>query len=260
MMGAPIADTNIPMSLRNPGSYSGWQQTALRNHRYSLFCGGICKESGLRSISTHRSPGKYWFGHIFSSSVHRVCLADTIHGQQEDKGGLSGSFRASIVRFCRMSIIAFVPRSRLNIEGRTIGTGGTFPLCVNISSKPPADQSPKCSRNRGHLNFNRPYDQLSSRTPPAIVDADVRADASPSPLSKFRRSRSAHTPSLFLSTRPASLPIAFSKIRNLQHCPHSDSLSVSGNPSAAAHLRSRPVCSPFVFMVLQIAFPATRFF
>src|SRR5258707_12695560 len=47
-----------------------------------------------------------------------------------------------------------------------------------------------------HLNFNRPSDQLSARTPPAIVDADVRANASPSPLSKFRRSRSAHTPSL----------------------------------------------------------------
>src|SRR6267142_773835 len=33
-----------------------------------------------------------------------------------------------------------------------------------------------------------------------------------------------------------------------------------GAPSAAARLRSRPVCSPFVFMVLQIAFPGTRLF
>src|SRR5258707_9230347 len=96
-----------------------------------------------------------------------------------------------------------------------------------------------------HLNFDRPSDQLSARTPPAIVDADVRANASPSLLSKFRRSRSAHTLSLFFSTRSASLPIAFSKIRNLQDCPH---------------CRSKPVCSPFVFMVLQIAFPATHLF
>src|SRR5712671_4615082 len=97
------------------------------------------------------------------------------------------------------------------------------------------------------LTFNRPSDQLSARTPPAIVDADVRANASPRLLSKFRHSHSAHTPSLFFSTRPASLPIAFWKVRNLQHCPHSNSLSVSGNPSAAAHLCSRPLCSPFVF-------------
>jgi hypothetical protein len=33
-----------------------------------------------------------------------------------------------------------------------------------------------------------------------------------------------------------------------------------GCPSTAAHLHSRPVCSPFVFMVLQIAFPRTRLF
>src|SRR6267142_923594 len=69
-----------------------------------------------------------------------------------------------------------------------------------------------------HLNFNRPSDQLSTRTPPTTVDADVRANASPSPLSKFRRSRSAHMPSLFFSTLFSSLPIAFSKIRNLQDC------------------------------------------
>ena len=140
-----------------------------------------------------------------------------------------------------------------------------------------------------HLNFNRPSDQLSARTPTAIVDADARTNASPSPLSKFRHSHSAHTPSLFFPRLSLSLPIAFSKTQNLRHyfrikpfaftlfqtlchCekhqpvwnqanPNSFAKTPGvGRPSTAALLRSKPVCSPFVFMVLQIAFPATRLF
>ena len=168
-------------------------------------------------------------------------------------------------------------------------TDGKFPRCVTISSKLPAGPSPNCSKNRGHLNFNRPSDQLFARTPTAIVDADARTNASTNPLSKFRHSHSAHTPSLFFPTLSLSLPIASCKTQTLrpyfrvkpfaftlfqtlcrcekhqpvwnQANPNSFAKTLGvGCPSAAAPLRSRPVCSPFVFMVLQIAFPATHLF
>src|SRR5882762_536999 len=177
-----------------------------------------------------------------------------------------------------------------------LGTDATFPLCVATSSKLPADPFSKVFKKSRPLALNRPYDQLSARTPPAIVDPDVLANAAPSTLSKFRRPRSAHTPPLFVSTLFSLLQIAFCKIRPSQDCPHLRSLyfrvkpfafilfqtlcrcekhqplwnQANPNsfaktpgvayPSSAAHLRSRPVCSPFVFMVLQIPFPGTRLF
>src|SRR5882762_1069180 len=113
-----------------------------------------------------------------------------------------------------------------------LGTDATFPLCVATSSKLPADPFSKVFKKSRPLALNRPYDQLSARTPPAIVDPDVLANAAPSTLSKFRRPRSAHTPPLFVSTLFSLLQIAFCKIRPSQDCPHLRSLDCRVKPFA----------------------------
>src|SRR5258706_15410882 len=56
--------------------------------------------------------------------------------------------------------------------------------------------SPRARRNFVHLHLNRPSGQLSSRTPAAIFDLDVRANASPT-----ASPNSSRDPSVFAQTR-----------------------------------------------------------
>ena len=181
-----------------------------------------------------------------------------------------------------------------SLDGRVGGTERS--LWTSPSSAATGGSLSKAFKKSRPLAFYRPSVQLSARTPPAIVDPDVLANAAPSTLSKFRRPRSAHTPPLFVSTLFSLLQIAFCKIRPSQDFPHLRSRRFQVKPfaftpfqtlcgsektqpvwdqansnsfaktsrvaysSTAARLRNRPVCSPFVFMVLQIAFPGTRLF
>src|SRR5260370_798549 len=171
-----------------------------------------------------------------------------------------------------------------------LGTHGTFPLCVATSSKLPADPSPKRSKNRGHW----PSTVLTTSCPRVLPLLSSTPTFSLMPHRALFLNSGARVPSTHhhfssrLSSHCYKSPSARSALLRIVHISalgvsesnplhsHSSKLFVPtkklnpfginqiqtllpkhpgwGFPQPLHTSAGGSVCSPFVFMVLQIAF------
>src|SRR6267142_1110516 len=139
----------------------------------------------------------------------------------------------------------------------------TFPLMPRqvLSLNSGARVPPTCHRFSSRLYSHR-YQSPSPKSAifrTARIAADIKSvAASPKATSAppISESNPLHSPFSKLFVAPKNInPFGIKQIRTLS--PEHPGV---GCPSLATQFDSRPVCSPFVFMVLQIAFPGTRLF